>query len=358
MHHPVHLPHETYTDLAWDDWQWHNDIVKARAVERITEAVARAGYDLQQPELVRFGPDEEPGGGPREIAQWRSPSSGMVFSLVPGGRFTTGFDGRAMNSFWQQVESVWFDWTEEELEEQGVHARYVGLFAADAWAPEELQERRRATVEPLLMATHPILENLPQVHTLSEPDRPRYGAPFDGSRARGLHLAPDEWPRVLEPFGWSMPTSSEFEWALAAGERSIFYWADQLPQELFDASYGLDENGEDPQDAAMEALADQFHLRGEFAEMSGEWPSANRFGLTGMVGPAQYCRADESDGAVVVRGGGGLGWPWQNCSEWVWMLSALSVPATRLGDHVHCCMRPVIRLHGEAPRYGAKRSPR
>jgi hypothetical protein len=124
---------------------------------------------------------------------------------------------------------------------------------------------------------------------------------------------------LLERFGWDLPTTWEFEWALRGGVDGLFYWGGPPP--LFqDPEAELAQSGPLTLDEVFKAVMTHAFP----PDRPRNWPYCNRFGLAAMLGAGTWCQPSTTEGdpaPVIVRGGAAMCWGWQACKEWLLLLS-------------------------------------
>jgi len=259
-----------------------------------------------------------------EVIQWRERGTGMTFSLIPGGTFQPGYEDALLDQLrvlYRRVTAERLGASEAEIARDNPELLEMPdeILVLGSDAPCELRLKPRVTVPPFLMATELVQSTLPGLDAfvdLSPLAKRQEAYPFLG----GVRLP---WPQVepvMQSYGWSLPTSEEFEWALRGGVRSLFYWGDEPPlflEDGFGTVYSEDEL-QKSWDAVMSS---------SFApDRERSWPWCNRFGLAAMVAQSTWCAPSRVPGdpyPLIVRGGAASSWPWQACGEWVSLLNAV-----------------------------------
>jgi hypothetical protein len=158
---------------------------------------------------------------------------------------------------------------------------------------------------------------------------------------------------VLRQFGWALPTSAEFEWALRGGVDGLFYWGNAIPLWLA-REQGVEPEPDpaDPRstaDVTFQDLMDQELGPGR----PRRWPWCNRFGLAALLASSTWCEPagrPEDAKPLVFRGGVAECYPWQYCREWMRFLSAVE-SCTAERDRFHLlashCVRLIRRLRAD-----------
>jgi hypothetical protein len=310
--------------LQLDAWNGLDDDSRLALGDQIARRLEAHGRGVDEPlALRRFGP----AGSEQAVLQWRDPGTGLHFSLIPGGTFRPGFDEDLMARYDQlrrQLGPVGEEAASEDDEPPG-HALLMGSDRAC-----DLRRKAPVTVAPLLMAAELAPASIPEIRDLLNIPWIEYTCQQFEFRGYNASVVWDRVDAVLERLGWSLPTSSEFEWALRGGVDSLFYWGDE-PAEFMTAWC------EPSFDQVMSTRFDPDRPR--------SWPWCNRFGLAAMLAQGTWCAPspDPDDAApLVVRGGAADYWPWQNCGEWLLLMNAVeSHQRPMWSDN---CLRPVIRL--------------
>jgi hypothetical protein len=332
---PVPIAAETLALLQLDAWNGLDDDSRLALSEHIARRLEAHGWGVDEPlALRRFGP----AGSEQAVLQWRDPGTGLPFSLIPGGTFRPGLDEDLM-AHYDQLRRQLGPHGEEaasEVDEPPGHALPMGSARAC-----DLRRRAPVTVAPLLMAAELAPASIPEIRDLL--DIPGIESMCQQFEVRGYNaeVGWDGVDAVLERLGWSLPTSSEFEWALRGGVDSLFYWGDE-PPEFMTTEWS------EATSASCEASFDQVMSTRFDPDRPRSWPWCNRFGLAAMVAQGTWCASsrDPNDAApLVVRGGAADYYPWQNCGEWLLLMNAVeSYQGSRWNVNFIACFRPVIRL--------------
>jgi hypothetical protein len=344
-HNPVVLAREMAPLFDLKTWDALSDGERGAVADHLTERLAARGWEVEEPlALRRFGPPESP----RSVLQWRDPRTRMTFSLIPGGTFRPGYGPELLARYHELCLRV------EGVEYTPSPSRETPVFASER--PYNLRRKPPVKVRPLLMACELVPAILPGVQ--DGPDRREGGGDREDRSATGWeemypYLGDNlsvRWPRVeavLGRFGWALPSSAEFEWALRGGVDSLFYWGDEPPDFVGAAPVRGGRSGAEQVsfDAVMSSRFDPDRERA--------WPWCNRFGLAAMLAEGTWCAPATAPGdqfPLIVRGGAACFYPWQDCGEWVLLLNAVEsrlAPETDYADHN--AIRPVIRLDFSEP---------
>jgi hypothetical protein len=327
-------------NFGLEAWDALDDDSKRVLGDYLSERLQANGWDVAEPmTLTTSGPPGEL----RSVRQWREPASGMTFSLIPGGTFRPGFDEAQIGRVAELMRHYLGEDDEDESDGPDLGS------SLDLKAPVD--------VFPFFMADELVRPSLPGLRTVAKLPEDA----FEGKALYGYDFMGDavEFPRdqlepVLDHFGWSLPTSAEFEWALRGGVSSVFYWGDDFPEFMEDVDVGWRKPVR-PDQARARASFDAILSAAFDPDRPKEWPWCNRFGLAAMLARSTWCApsTDPDDPEpLIFRGGAAHLYPWQGgCFEWMMLLNAsesrshvtadpkdfLAIPATG-------AIRPMIRL--------------
>ena len=353
--HEVDVNAATLARLDLDAWNLLSGVERSDLAALLIDALNAAGHAFHSPRVQDHGPN-----GDQPVLELQDGRTGLTFALVPGGRFAPGYDEDELAAYRRAHQRLlgWPDnkpWTDLDCDEgpASEHEYYdpPRRTIVMARSPRcDLRLKPEGRVGPFLMATLPV--PVPSLRKAASLPLPAWFAASNEREAAMLdwqHVQP-----VLAPFGWALPTSSEYEWALRGGKRGVFYWGDELP--AFVLEHGAVPGPElEPTEDEIRQASKKPGVRFEdvmLEELDPErprvWPYANRFGLAAMLPWLTWCARIPRKGTrypLVVRGGAMHWWGWQGCGEWKLLCNAVEgrlSPAEALRE-THA-LRPVIRL--------------
>jgi len=331
-----------------DAWDALDDGGRLALGDHLAERLQAHGWDVPEPmTLGTFGPPDSP----RSVLQWREPGSGMTFSLVPGGTFRPGYDEAQLARLAELRREGGGDVEEDEA---GGYDRgepgQTTVFGSEA--PCDLRLKAPVEVPPCFMATELVRPALPGLRSVVRlPDilfEARKGGRY-WFLGDAILFGWDQVEPVLDHYGWSLPTSAEFEWALRGGTDSLFYWGDKLPGFMeLDAGPAFRRSGGEAA-SRFRAAFDPMMSASFDPERARAWPWCNRLGLAAMLPLGTWCAPSavpgDPDPFFIVRGGAAYCYPWQGCGEWELLLNAAE---TRPQEDDDAALRPIIRLEAGA----------
>ncbi len=284
----------------WDSTAWQAASV-ARQGQVITAVLSSLEREFEHTRTVSYDKEH-----PIPIATVRDRQTGILFNIIPGGRFTMGMSERELHTFEQSVES-------SGAGDCGVN-------------PKTMMPAHEVQVPPFLCARFPLLEREAQVliEIDDEDGRPEFGDPEDSDLVIPIHLTLREAKRVVEKTGFRLLSEAEREYTCRGNSTSLFYFGDKLPRNLGKTVCLIDYKNEKQNDRA-----------------------SNRFGLVGLavgdfcedvwhdnyVGAPTDGSAWTGKGSVrVVRGGAAALWPWRDGCEWMLLVSAMRVRSDQVWE--------------------------
>jgi formylglycine-generating enzyme required for sulfatase activity len=222
--------------------------------------------------------------------------SGVVFRVIPGGVFSMGF-------------------SEAELATLGSPAAREAdtsneLSYLDGNAPGAMPAHE-VCVRPFLLAAAPATGRQLEALGLEPEALDAEGEPVDrlfSGPDRVTYVDPSEVPTLLDESPLRLPSEAEWEHACRAGTTTPFFWGDARPDRptALANPLGLVELGNHP-----ELCADFWHSNYQSAPVDGRawvddpWLKEGR------------------EPRLVSRGGAAGCYPWQECGEWMLLLSAM-----------------------------------
>lgn len=180
---------------------------------------------------------------------------------------------------------------------------------------EEMRPTQKIEVSPFLISCCPITNGIVS----------KVFSDMTGNASSPAYCTKEQVDSVCEAFKMRLPTETEWEYAVRAGENTLFPFGNELPDE--------------------EKLEKFMHL--DFSKIENE--PANPLGLYGLF-TGEWCsshysktyNSPPSSKDYVIRGGAAQFWPWQD-EEWVWCMSAMRMPSSDLIDGL-CAFRLVLDI--------------
>jgi hypothetical protein len=318
------LPRDAHKRLSLKVWAGLTGQQRGELADVVTRSLHAAGRPLQPAGIQAFGPRHEP----LPVARWRDPETGLSFSLICGGTYRPGYCKAQIRQahawYYQQAHA-------SEYGFYGPGRVSASILPYDSHLPCDLGRKPRVTVPPMLLACEPLLWSTPGLTRLLDLTKarvyysPRFG-PEPNHEVLPVYLDWPEVPPLLRRYGWSLPSSAEFEWALRAGRDTLFSW------------------GEEPPDVAPAGAVGSSSFE---PDRPRAWPWCNRFGLTAPLTHRTWCLPldDANEPFPLVWRGGSESWPGQGCGEWWLFLTAVEGRECLDRDlSSGCVLRPAIRL--------------
>lgn len=205
-------------------------------------------------------------------------ASGLAFCLLPGGCFRMGFSNE-----------------EEEL------ARKIDLDFMNQAEIGRMRPTRDVEVKPFLISRSIVPSEVAKRElsiTMGDHRDWLPGFPFAMLREADALALCEKW-------GLSLPTEAQWEYAYRGGTQTLFPWGNTLPEDktLEDYVFAREDSS----------------WRNPFGLIDTNWGEWCRVGLP--AADKTHDRNSEKT-STAVRGGAADGWPWQECGEWVMLMSA------------------------------------
>ncbi|HTI15105.1 MAG TPA: SUMF1/EgtB/PvdO family nonheme iron enzyme [Dictyobacter sp.] len=200
--------------------------------------------------------------------EWHSKNESSLFVFIPGGNVTIGYD--RTHPFLLTPAQL------HNFQQETVARGYLSC-TLDVFLDRVLTSLRQVIIQPCLL----------QVHATSSGD-----IPTKDQRKRKIHsfILFDEMRDFVHQQGFRLPTSDEWEYACAAGARTLFRWGNDSPNTYMHLP-DMDED-DVPENEQMELnMPWDIHCR------------PNGFGLFIATNPYHWELCMDAD--IVLRGGDG-----------------------------------------------------
>lgn len=339
----ITIPGRMFELLHLNTWNSLTPQEQRTITNAVTEALTAHSRKMQFVGIGNFGPpsDEHP------VALWIDTETGLRFSLVPGGKFRPGYNPQLLNQYeklYERLYSMILNDVQDADEAESLRCRPDSLQVYGSMGTCDITSKNPTVISPFLISCDPITCGLNSAHQLVASNRIRvYSDSPD--QWRPLYLEWGEVGPVLRRFGWTLPSSAEMEWAIGAGQQTLFYWGNE-PHKAILAFHSEEEISEEEGEEAFDQL-----LHGSFEpDRPRVWPWVNRFGLAGVLTQNVWCSPDLDPGnpyPLIHRGGATSCFPWQYCGEWELLLTASESRTTldgKMGVGPSATIRPAIRL--------------
>jgi hypothetical protein len=345
---PVLIVPEVFRQLTLAEWTGFSDAERAQVADHLADRLQAHGWAVEAPLLIEtFGPASHP----LPVLRWFEPVSGTPFSLVPGGTFRPGYAPEVLARF-ERIDRLLQAGDYEQVEEEDEEDEEVG----PALPPlDALRAKEPVTVGPFLMTAELLHPDVPGLSRLLVKRPVRLLDVYQDSAQRSAGRLPidltwAETQKAVATFGWQIPTSAEFEWALRGGIEGVFYWGNRVPRWLA-GEQGAEGFTED--ELTDEIAWDDLMEVGFPQDRPRTWPWCNRLGLASLLPVGTWCdrSAEPNDNyPLIARGGAANCYPWQYCGEWHLFLTAYEarLPEEELAHPATNAVRPILRLQPDS----------
>jgi hypothetical protein len=349
---PVWMPADLLANFALDRWNALSQEEREGVAAKFCDSLGERNYGFEGWGIDYHGPDRE-----QPVLFLTETRTAMEFALIPGGTLLPGYDDAHMERFAEILD------LKEGWRRKKVYASEQERQSAEEFFAEVTQKLRRkppVNITPFLMAVFPVMAMTPGIQqVLASPGGSKRTWEEVARRRWPVSLKWESVPPVLQHFGWILPTTWEYEWAVKGGKEGLFFWGDKVPH------FVADDFAYHEYDAEMRVFtAEQRHLIADDIYLDSVmmsafsrsrpriWPYCNRFGIVGPVARSHWCapsKEPDDPTPLIVRGGGAEYWPWQGAEGWLTLLTAaeerLSYDAERGQWNI---LRPIIRLRPTA----------
>jgi len=195
--------------------QWDRfSLAECEAVARELWKVLPAPFRFHQVETCSLG-DQKHHVAVFESAGYPEGHHHGLFALIPGGETTLGYDREHPFVPTQQQQASW----EEETERTGMFNGPLASFLDQFMTP-----LRRVSLEPFLLEVLPTPLSPPPVFVQIQ------GSKEGMWRHASMPISYEKTLLNISRVGFRYPTSDEWEYACAAGARTLFRWGNTTPR--------------------------------------------------------------------------------------------------------------------------------
>ena len=340
----------------WNRLSKHQQVALAQS---LTAQLNASGHSMNKPRLEQHGPNQT-------VLVWQNEPTQLDFALIPGGTFAPGYADEQLSNYrhiCQLIEQGWHDAIvrmtkpgkgslDFKMDAAITPSDKVQLFGSRAVC--DLGRKPSVTLSPFLMCTTLVPAATPGLRLTV--DLPKWQS---WEKLEATHSAIRlRWPMVepvLAHFGWDLPTSTEFEWALQAGNPTLFYWGDKLPVSIMERLVYVEHTDQLPNaDLDPGVRFEDLMTRDVELQRLRVYPYCNRFGLASMLACGTWClpsTVPQDPFPLTLRGGAADCFPWQGTNEWKHLLSAADWRIGYTTDYANWnSLRPVMRLRAPPSR--------